>query len=306
MKKTVFLLCIALSVLSCSKEQAEAPAVDEHITLDFSISGGLQPETKAIKKDWVNNDKIYIIFDGTVSENPEYLVVKYVKSTGKWIPETWTDGLESKIYHKTSGTLTALYMPNDKVGGSISFTRKYDSSTYSFVYSVSATDRVGEVFKSYALSAANKPYTVKQGVLKASFSMVPLSNSYCQFYMPNKDRSGATIDSSESHYYKMSTDYVAYASHVYRMTSDGEFSFQNTPKGYMSAYYYAGLCFAGVWQNISGAEAKYYFHLLDTKNNVKYLLRVTANLSTNSAWKLPALSDKDSNGNYRWEIEPEG
>ena len=306
MKKTVIFLCLALSVLSCSKEQPEAPAADEHITLDFSISDGFLPETKGIKKSWANNDRMYIIFDKTVSENPEYLKIKYVNSTKKWVPDTWTEGLESKIYHKTSGTLTALYMPNDKVGGSISFARKYDSSTYSYVYTVSATDRQGNVFKSYAVKAANKSYTVKNGVLSASFSMEPLSDSYFQFCIPNKDRAGNTITNEESHYYKMSTDYVVYASHVYRMSSEGEFSYQNTPKGYMTAYFSSGLCFSGVRQNIDGTESKYYFHLVDSKNNVKYLLRVTANLSTSRAWKLPALCDKDSEGNYRWEIEPEG
>ena len=298
---------MAFSLLACNKEQPAEPVGEEKLTLDFSVSGGLEPETKGVKTNWANNDRLYIFFDQTVSENPEYLVIKYSNKTKNWVADSWTTGLESKIYHSAHGTLTALYMPNDKVEGKISFSRKYNSSTYSYTYSVSATDRAGKTFFSYVLKAVDKPYVVRNGVLSTRFAMEPAQQSYYQFCIPNKDRNGSTIANSESHYYKLSTDYVVYAPMLYNFDpASGSLYFENRPKGYMSAYFYSGLCFAGVRQSIGTGESTYYFHLLDSKNNVKYLLRAKADLSTKRAWILPALNDKDSKGNYRWEIEPEG
>ena len=106
---------------------------------------------------------------------------------------------------------------------------------------------------------------------------------------------GSTIANSESHYYQLSTDYVVYAPMLYNFDpASGSLYFENRPKGYMSAYFYSGLCFAGVRQSIGTGESTYFFHLRDNKNNVKYLLRAKADLSTKRAWILPALNDKAS------------
>ena len=49
MKKTIIYLFMAFSLLACSKEQPAEPVGEEKLTLDFSVSGGLEPETKGVK-----------------------------------------------------------------------------------------------------------------------------------------------------------------------------------------------------------------------------------------------------------------
>ena len=99
MKKILFLMSLAVAVLACNKEIPAGPQpAQEHITLDFTIDDDGSPETRAVKTGWVNNDRMYVFFDD-ISETAEYLIIKYSSSTKKWNPETWTPGLESKLYH---------------------------------------------------------------------------------------------------------------------------------------------------------------------------------------------------------------
>ena len=79
MKKALFLISLASVLFGCNKEIPQEPQAEEHVTLDFSIQDGESPDTKTIKKSWSNNDRIYIFFDGEITENPEYLVIKYDK-----------------------------------------------------------------------------------------------------------------------------------------------------------------------------------------------------------------------------------
>ena len=311
MKKALFLISLASVLFGCSKEIPQEPQAEEHVTLDFSIQDGELPDTKTVKKSWSNNDRIYIFFDGEITENPEYLVIKYDKGAfiSTWVPDSWTSGLESKIYHKTSGTLCAFYMPNDQMGGSISLERKYLSSSYSYVYSMKATDRKGEEFHSVFLTATDVPYTVSNGTLTASFK-VSASKSSIQFSIPRKDRDGNTIKRSDSHNYFLSTDKLAYSTSVYRF-SGTSFSGQGTPNGKMSAYmfqytswgntYTSDLCFSGWKQGDYNTE--WYFHFWDYNKKEKYLLRATFNPASGSAFTLPALNEQDSAGKYRWEFE---
>ena len=57
MKKTIIYLFMAFSLLACNKEQPAEPVSEEKLTLDFSVSGGLEPETKGVKTNWANNDR---------------------------------------------------------------------------------------------------------------------------------------------------------------------------------------------------------------------------------------------------------
>ena len=159
MKKIAAFFGILAVAASCQKAQILPDPADEAFSgleIAFDINDGT-PETRGIKKNWAKGDAVYIFFDKQIVNPPQYLVVKY--NSGKWEAAYWSDGLESKISKKKSGTLTALYVPNDKVYGTIDIS--YDSSTS---YLVIPKDRNGDRFYSHHLSAKGERYTVSNGV----------------------------------------------------------------------------------------------------------------------------------------------
>ncbi len=276
MKKTLVIAAIAAMVLGCGKEEIENQTLsqdDEQVslTLDFTIDNGASPDTRAVKTNWANYDKIYILFDKEVTfgadNPPQYLVIKYKSSTESWVADTWSPGLKSKIAKKTSGTLTALYMPNDKVGGTVSI----EHST-SQIYLVSSMDRSGKTFKSYALVAENKPYSVSNGILTANLTLERYGSNWIQHCI-KKDRDGNNISSDNAHHYTLKHQILSstggdygYTEAIspYQYTNSGVFRFdiQYTE---MSGYFYQGLCFAGNNSMARVANTKHIFTLVDNK-----------------------------------------
>ena len=324
MKKTLFIAAIAAMVLGCDKEKLENQALsqdDEQVslTLDFTIDNGASPDTRAVKTDWANNDKIYILFDKEVTlgadNPPQYLVIKYKSST--WVADTWSPGLKRKIANKTSGTLTALYVPNDKVGGTVSI----EHST-SEIYLVSSKDRSGNTFKSYALVAENKPYSVSNGILTANLTLeTPSGSGWLQFTF-SKDRDGNNISSDDAHRYTLKHQVLnssggdlgnTEAIRPWRYTNAGLFDFETQEKE-MSGYYYQGLCFAGNNSNARKSNTKHIFTLIDNKGTSSTDDDVTYEYTwpesgseygqlTSSAIVLPNLNSKSGwlGMIYRWK-----
>lgn len=324
MKKTLLIAAIAAMVLGCGKEKLENQALsqdDEQVslTLDFTIDNGTSPDTRAVKTDWANNDKIYILFDKEVTfgadNPPQYLVIKY--STNSWVADTWSPGLKKKIANKTSGTLTALYVPNDKVGGTVSI----EHST-SQIYLVSSKDRSGKTFKSYALVAENKPYRVSNGVLTARLTLeTPSGSGWMQFTI-SKDRDGNNISSDDAHRYTLKHQVLnssggdlgnTEAISTWRYTNAGLFEFETQEKE-MSGYYYQGLCFAGNNSNARKSNTKHIFTLIDNKGTSSTDDDVTYEYTwpesgseygqlTSSAIVLPNLNSKGGwlDMIYRWK-----
>ena len=321
MKKTLYIAAIAAMLLGCGKEKLENQTLsqdDEQVSLvlDFAISNGTSPDTRAVKTGWVNNDKIYILFDKEVTfgadNPPQFLVVKYQSTPKLWVADSWSPGLKSKIAKKTSGTLTALYMPNDKVGGTVSI----EHST-SQIYQVSSKDRSGKTFKSYALVAENKPYSVSNGILTANLALERYGSNWIQHYI-KIDRDGNNISSDNAHHYTLKHQILSstggdygYTEAIspYQYTNGGLFRFE-IQYTEMSGYYYQGLCFAGYNSWALVEKTKHIFTLVDNKGTTdtsddvtyQYIWPETGNYGqlTSSAIKLPALNAKNSSGNYKW------
>lgn len=329
MKRTLYLALIAFAVIACEKTERETPAQEEEakLTLDFTITNGSNPDTKAVKTDWVHGDKIYVLFDKEIAYGagtaPEYLVVAYDKNgtvTGKkqsWYASSWTKGLESKIAKRTSGTLCALYVPNDKVEGSISF--EQESISRYWVYS---KDRAGNEFYSYALYVNNAEYTISDGVLKASLALTyPGSGTWFQFCI-KKDRSGNTIANADTHRYSLGhycqiklggVDPWEGARHTRGTFPDQYVStgFRFDVASVMSGYFYGGLCFAGFNNKYSDTDSyRHTFTLTDNKgtsstsDDVTYIYQWPSSSETDKltshALVLPDLNAKDTGGNYKW------
>ena len=325
MKKTLFIAAVAALVLGCGKEEIEDQTnQDEELTslvLDLTINNGGSPDTRGVKTNWIKDDKIYILFDKEITfgadNPPQYLVIKYNRDTKTWEADFWSPGLKSKIAKKTSGTLTALYMPNDKVNGTISF--EHSSAEQ---YNVYSKERNGVEFKSYALVAENQSYSVSGGVLTASLTLNAASHdTWMQHCIDSKDRNGVTIANSDSHHYTLKHRVMSYQNDKtygdmgytrsispYSYTNYGKFNFESYEE--MSAYIYGGLCFAGYNASAKGERMRHIFTLVDNKGTAtiaddvtyQYIWPETENYGqlTSSAIKPPALNAKNSSGNYKW------
>jgi len=274
MKKYLLYLGIGLSLLACSKGLEVEPVTD--LELDFTIDDASEPDTRGVKKGWANNDKIYVFFDKELVSPAQYLVIQYKSYTKQWIAYSWSDGLKEKIAKRTSGTLSLLYVPNDKVGGTIEV-RKGLKDLTDPVYWIAPKEKGGDTFSGYALVAQNRTYSVTNGVVKCGATMKPLSEGTWVQFCIKKDRDGKSFTSDQASRYKLvceksydTTNSWHYADNIKPIIitgigSDGEFMYSDSyPRtgAYISAYMYSGLCFAGTLEHIE-KEYSYTFYLLD-------------------------------------------
>ena len=133
-KKIITILFIAgLSFfVSCSKEQVVADDnTPTKVTVDINVAD-LIPETKALKQNWEDGDKINIWFDGVSEPNYGYwkqtphLVL--TRSAGAWVSSEVDEGLLN-----ASGTFDAVFeSSNAMFGSAIDNTYAYFPSGTSF------------------------------------------------------------------------------------------------------------------------------------------------------------------------------
>ena len=293
MKKTAILF-VGIIAMLCSCSKIETPA-EEKTTLKINFTIGSEspqddgsPETKAHKTAWANNDVVYILFDEGFSTGG-YLKVKYNRSSSSWVVDEWSAGLEAKIAKKTGGQLCALYMPNDKVGGTIEFTNNNWTTC-----KVAAKDRMGNPFYSYWLEDKRVDYTVADGTLSADIILSRGGPNVVQFTIPNKDRNGNAINSDGSgrNLYKYKLRVAGGGTYIKSNTVTGwtgiGFLYAEEKDGWMSAYYYQKLMFSGA-SNLSNAFWKFY--LTDGTNTYKYELSERDILYNQKTYNLPALND---------------
>lgn len=74
-------IAAAFSLVSCNKEQIEAPSTELKLNIKVANLDG-SADTKAVKTAWVAGDKLNIWFDETNYTNPD-LVIKYDGSEWK-------------------------------------------------------------------------------------------------------------------------------------------------------------------------------------------------------------------------------
>ena len=292
MKKTAILF-VGIIAMLCSCSKIDNPAEEKTtLKINFTIGGAPQddgsPETKAHKTAWANNDVVYILFDEGFSTGG-YLKVKYNRSSSSWVVDEWSAGLEAKIAKKTGGQLSALYMPNDKVGGTIEFTNNNWT-----LCKVAATDRMGNPFYSYWLQAVQVEYTVADGTLSADITLGKGAYSQAQFTIPNKDRNGKAINSDGSgqnlYKYKLRVEGGGTRNNVYTPTywTQTGFRCEEEIDGWMSAYYYQKPMFSGYMPYYN---ANWKFYLTDGTNTYLYTLSERKVLDNKKTYNLPALND---------------
>ena len=309
MKKIMIILGFSAALLACSKvtEPVDSSAPACPITLNLSIGSG-SPDTKGIKKEWDNNDKVHIFFQDYVNSDYQYLTVAYNKSAGTWYAHTWHGGLDKKLRISTSGRLSAIYYPNDKVGGSMSVLQPGDIDEYT----ITPTDRSGKVFNSY-YSYDDAIYNIDEsGVLSATINLTSMG-TYTQ-YCIERDRNGVIFTNADSDHYTLQVSDIVYhspTSQIYKPSFNGDSGeLRNTLEEvvtYLSAYFYGGLCFSDLSHGTGASKDQTLIFVFNdnrgdrnTTNDKKYVYSVKYRYFMPRAVKLPDLNATDANGNYLW------
>lgn len=300
MKKVfVILIALATTMVACNKVADVNDPMDsvKDIVFNMDVKQGDVQDTKAVKTDWENGDKVYVFFKGLVGTN-KYAIFTYDGSS-------WTKNANGIIASDLSGLaekqLTAVYFPF----GTPTFTANGDK------YDVTADE-------SYYLSF-NGDYTSavvdESLVLSATLNMT-VPAGFVQFSMPNTD--GTNTFFRETPVYTLTDSHLAPVS-VTTITP-GSAPTQAVGGGYgdpLTGYFYGEgnarcILFSGVLENDArGNTIDYSFTFVNnmgtvaTYDDVTYLFDVNATLYRDggASWcalKFPVISSP------RWKVpEPE-
>ena len=171
MKKIIAIISATLAFVACTKEiqdvipeevvpQKESTTEgDQIIKLNVTVnrSDELATDTKSahVKKAWTTGDVIYILFTGTIEQNPQYLIMRRAGDDWEGVGK---NGLtESSI--PASGQLTAIFLP---YGNNAVITANELPGTYPVEYSSYSFTVNGEDYCGYFLIDENVPFTFSQ------------------------------------------------------------------------------------------------------------------------------------------------
>ena len=168
MKRTVLVLAITLlaAAVSCNKAPLASNDTINKVTVDISVAD-LIPDTKAIKQNWENGDKICIWFKDVPSPNYSYwkqtphLILTRV--AGAWVSSEVDETLLS-----ASGTFNAVYeSSNSLFNNAIDNTYAYYPSGTSIHFTGNTNDtRVSKV--PLVCVTNHAPYTYDSSTKKIS------------------------------------------------------------------------------------------------------------------------------------------
>lgn len=316
MKKIMIILGFSVALLACSKvtEPVDSSVSDCPITLNLSIGSG-SPDTKSIKTDWDNGDKVHIFFKDYVNSDCQYLTVAYDKTgsvTGTkytWYVHEWHGGLDKVLLPGTSGLLAAFYSPNDKVDGSVTVSKASGGSYYNIL----PKDRKGNNFYSHYTYGNQFTYTIDEsGVLSADITM--RGKGYYTQYCIDRDANGNAFTNANAHRYtlKVGDAKETASSKLYTPSFYPDGSIEHSQiAGYdLSAYFYGGLCFSDLRHGVSDALERrtIYFILIDnngtpsnTADDKRYAYSTSYTGQFYPAVKLPDLNAVDSEGYECWQ-----
>ena len=286
MKRILFLLGISvLAVAACQivdvETNVETPAVDNtpHLTVNFNITSGDEPATKAVKTSWENGDAIYFFFDDVM--DAEYLMMLYVG--GKWNPY-WSKGnysLEEAVASRGSGTVSGIYVFGRHATELGVWSEDYKDLAF---YLDEITTKQQKAY-TWFLTCDDVPYTVVGNELTATINMtMPAEYDFVRFTIPNLD--------GDAGRFVLMTSPVINSVTPYRIDKNEGFLARANINNQMPGipYSYHDQVFSGV---LSGSTKDitqdYTFTLLNTENGASYRYSVSGKtLSRGKSIKLPA------------------
>lgn len=291
MKKYLVIL-LGLSFLAfaaCNVEtpeiSIEALAPETHLSVNFNITRGDAPATKAVKTDWEEGDVVYFFFDKVT--DIECLYLTYID--GAWVPY-WTKrtyDLESTVAARGSGTVTGLYVFQCKSTDNSGY---WGDDAYRDI-DFYADDYGVQKVKAYTwfLTCYDASYEVVDGTLEADINLLmPDDLDFVQFFIPDLEGEPGT--------WTLKTDPVISSVTPYRYHRDYGIQTVSNEDNLMPGYEYIyGNVFCGVLPgDLSDVSTDYSFTLTNTETGDAYTYTASAKtLTRGSAVKLPIL--------YYWE-----
>ena len=191
-----FIICSLLTVISlssCSKNGNLSPEEERELTFDVKVVKASDLNTKMVKTDWENGDRIYVYFKKNNSSYlscNKYVTFTYSSSTNSWVVSK--DGCGSSLSSistsqiGTSGTMYAVYFPFGNVTPLKDSRWNYD--TYRFFYMSGNTNPALNNYPpfSFYMLDTGSSYTVSGSTVTGTLTMV-LPENFVYFYIDAVD-----------------------------------------------------------------------------------------------------------------------
>ena len=235
---------LAISFVSCTNQDIVSPQ-DEELRFDIKVQYGDTPDTKAVKTQWEDGDKIFIFFQCTEGATARILdyhhMATLVYEGGAWNAST-SMSYSAKQNLGTKGIMYAAYFPFANVICDVGDLESSGQSNGALngkpVYSFFLTDISG-----------NSEYTV---TTKAEFNTLSgtltltLPDDFVFFYIDRVDLGGGKFDYFDNEKYRLSVEGVKPVAIDEWSTTD-KFTYYTAGAGQpMWGYQYKnGIAFAG-------------------------------------------------------------
>ena len=296
MKKTLFFLgCLTLLAAGCNKIQ-EIPADDSSAVvpeLKFDVTVKYDADTRSVKREWAEGDKIILVFDVSFnSEAPGYVTLTY-DGTSFGSPELSNSAFQQNLLNSPTGKLAALYVSS---GQTPQFQFEVQGSGYAF----SLIDR--NLLSGYILSQDEAGYTVSNYTVTANLDLtLNVSNERCpvHFFLPSiseENASNYTLSCAEFSRdvifgFLILPEFSIGPQVMHGLTASSE----NPIRG---SYYDGGIEFVAFLNpDNKGVESTYSLVITDNQgtpdddsDDMVYTISKTATLNGKEAFNLPELT----------------
>ena len=261
MKKSLFIICALIALVSCSKIQETGHSNEFRINIRITRSDDFAATKATVKSNWADGDMIYLFFQDLDSSD-KFLVLSYSGSTHHWTAQAQNELTISDLEYAETKELTAVFLP---YGSGASIRMSGDQR----IFTKGDEDLK---YNGYFLLAEGVNYTVSEGELEADLVLTaPILSGGDK--LVHFDVSGFTSGNA----------YELYQDHVKRLVVlgvdiDGEVITTVSDKGKAIRGYEDStsgskpiLSFSGILDaSVVGTPADYQFSINDASDRVLY------------------------------------
>lgn len=306
MKKLLSVFCtialfgaVTFQVVSCTQIDDEDLTETTELTFDIKVINASSPNTKVVKTDWEDGDKILVFFwkNGASSSvySNKYLTLTYNKSNKSW-SQTIT-GLSSSNLG-SSGTMYAVYFPFGNVTP-LKDSRWSNMDSYRFFYSSGNTNPALDNYPAFSFYLIDKGsgYNASGTTVTGTLTM-KLPENFVYFYI---DAANGKYNENEK--YRLSVEGVKPATVL--NWERGSFNELKLADGLpMWGYKYGdGIAFAGIIDDSWASEADHKFIFFSDGDPAVTKTFHDISLSSHQSVKLK--EPTASNGWNRYMMAPE-
>jgi hypothetical protein len=181
---------LTLSLTACYEEETVPVRKISELRFNIQVNYASAPNTKSVKTDWEDGDKIYVFFNVSEGATTGYLnATKYVTLTYKGETSKWegaaSSGLTNVLELGTAGTMYGIFFPF----GDVSIASD-GSSGVTFRTAGNATSMLnGKPIYTYYMTSVGVPYTITDAGFVATLTgtlNMTIPDGYVYFFV-NKE-----------------------------------------------------------------------------------------------------------------------